>query len=310
MANFVLHNDEYESGYLEGVQENLAITSQAGFRAIKVTSEAVKGDFEKETIFTGDVTFQNRDPSGTAARNEERLGLAENVGVKVSYNTKRQIIPQSDLSRSGFDNMAYSNAMGRNVAQNEMKHILGISIAAAATAIGAVATNKIAQTAAFTKKDFVEALRPLQDQAPNVVGWLAATGLGFDVLSEAIEQNRYGEAGVVYGASAGTLNIPFMSSALPDLMNGTKQRLLALFENAIEIKLNSSAPSIVINNHDDTENHYQTWSLDGGFNLKLRNTPYVGTGGNVTRALLTTPANWSTTGSNTNLLGTMTEFGA
>ncbi len=310
MATFVIHDDEYESGYLEGVQENLAITSQAGFKGIRVTSEAVKGDFEKETIFTGDVTFNNRDPSGTANRAESRLGLDENVGVKVSYNTDKMIIPTSDLSRSNFDRMAYSNAMGKNVAQNELKHVLGLAIAAAVTAIDTTASNSLAQTASFDKKDFVAALRPLQDQAINVVGWLASTGLAFDVLAESIDSNRYGESGVVYGASVGTLDRPMLSSALPELMDGTKQIMLALFEDAIEIKLNSSAPDVIMLPNHDTENHYYEWSLDGTFNLKLRNTPYTGVGGNVTKALLTTPANWGKTGSDTNLLGTLTRFGA
>jgi len=311
MAKFVLHNEEYESGYIEGVQENLEITSQSGFSPINVMSQAVKGDYEKETILTGDIDFSSRDTNGTAARGIENLEFAENIGVKASYKTKRVKIPYADIARSGFSNEMYSNALGKKAAQAEMKYVLSLALKSAITAMEANAAIFVPTGAAWDKKDFIEAMRPLKDQAQNIQGWLTSTGLGFDLLAEATDKNRYGESGVVYGASAGTFNIPMMTTALPALMDTTKHYLMGLYEDAIEIKLNSTAPSVVIKEWDDEENHYQTWSLDGACNIKLRNTPFIGTSaGNATEAILTTPANWGKTGSDTNLMGSLTKVGA
>ncbi len=309
MANFILHDEEYESGYLEGVQENLAITSQAGFSGIKVTSELVKGDLEQETIFTGDVTFQSRDPEAVTARTSERFEMLEHNGVKVSYNTPKQVIPQSDLQRSNFSNEAYSNILGRNVAQNEFKFILNMSLKGLKAALTSVAGISLT-SAAFEKQDLSAALRPLNDNAEKAAGFIAARALNFDMLDEAITNNRYGESGVVYGASLGTLGLPVMATALDALDDGTNQWLMTLFEEAMTIKLNSNAPSIVVLDNDDTVNHYQTWSLDGAFNLKLRGLSYTGTSGSVTEALLTTGGNWLALGSDENLAGTITKFGA
>lgn len=309
MPNFVLHNEEYESGYLEGVQENLAITSQAGFNGIKVESRLVKGDLEKDTIFSGDVTINGRDPSGSAARGSERFDMLEHVGVKVSYNTPKQIIPQADLQRSGFSNETYSNMLGKNVAQNEFKYVLSASLKAAKAALLAQAGLALT-SAAFTKKDLSAALRPLKDNAENVAGYVAARSIMFDILDDAIDNNRYGESGVVYGGGPGTLGLPVMATALDALDDGTNQWMMALFADAVNITLNSNAPSIVIRDNDDTENHYQTWSLDGAFNLKLRGLSYTGASGNVTEALLTNGANWSALNSVENLAGTVTTFGA
>lgn len=308
MPNFVLHNEEYESGYLEGVQENLAITSQAGFSGINVQSQLMKGDLEKETIFTGDVSFQSRDPAATTARTEERLGMDEHIGVKVSYNTPKQIIPQSDLTRSGFSNEAYSNQLGRNVAQNEFKFILNMSLKALKAALLSVAG--VSQTsAAFVKKDLNTILRPLKDNAGSVSGYVGARALMFDIVDNAIDGNNYSEAGVVYGASPGTMGLPIMATALDALDDGTNQWLMALFANAMTITTNSNAPSVVIRDNDDTVNHYQTWSLDGAYNLKLRGLSYTGASGNVTEALLTTAANWTKVASDEALAGSITTFG-
>lgn len=307
MANFILHNEEYESGYLEGVQENLAITSQAGFNAINVQSQLMKGDLEKETIFTGDPTFQSRDPAATTARGEERLGMDEHIGVKVSYNTPKQIIPQSDLVRSGFSNEAYSNKLGQKVAQNEFKFILNMSLKALKAALLSVTGVSSASTV-FVKKDLNTILRPLKDNAGSVSGYLAARGLMFDIVDNAIDGNNYSEAGVVYGANPGTMGLPIMASALDALDDGTSQWLLALFADAMTITTNSNAPSIVIRENDDTNNHYQTWSMDGAYNLKLRGLSYTGNSGNVTEALLTAGANWAKVASDEALAGSIITY--
>lgn len=307
MANFVLHNEEYESGYLEGVQENLAITSQAGFSGINITSEMVKGDLEKDTIFTGDVSFNHRDPTATTSRGSERFGMDEHVGVKVSYNTPKQIIPQADLARSGFSNEAYSNILGRNVAQNEFKFVLNASLKALKTAMSSVTAISLERDQ-FTKTDLSAALRPLKDNAESAAGFVAARSLQFDMLDEAITKNRFGESGVVYGGGLGTLNLPMLATALDALDDGTNRWLMTLFQNAMTIKLNSNAPSIVIRQNDDTVNHYQTWSLDGAFNLSLKGFSYSGTSGNVTAALLTSGANWAKQGSDENLAGSIIKF--
>lgn len=309
MPNFVIHNEEYESGYLEGVQENLAITSQAGFAGISVVSQLVKGDLEKETIFTGDVSFQSRDPAATTVRASERFGLDEHVGVKISYNTPKQIIPQSDLVRSNFSNEAYSNQLGRNVAQNEFKFILNMSLKALRSALLSVAAVS-GTSAAFVKKDLNTILRPLKDNAGKVNGFLAARSLMFDIVDNAIDGNNYGESGVVYGASPGTMGLPIMATALDAMDNGTNQWLMALFAEAMTITTDSNAPSIVIRQNDDTDNHYQTWSLDGAYNLKLKGLSYTGASGNVTEALVTAGANWTQLGSDENLAGSITQFGA
>ena len=310
MVDFVLHNEEYESGYLEQVQENLDLASNSGFSGIQVRSMMIDGDFEKDTVFSGDVTFNSRDPSGTAARPSERFDLQEHIGVKVHYNTPKQIIPQSDLARSNFSNELYSNQLGRNVAQNEWKYILNQSIRALKAAIPVEPTNNLTSLA-FTKTDFVKALRPLKDNSEDVSGFLMARSTLFDVIEEGITQNRYGEVGpVVYGQSPGTLGLPVMASALESLDDGTNQWMFALFPEAMMITLNSNAPSVIIRENDDTENHFYTWSMDGTYNLKMRGISYTGNGGNVTDALLTTPANWAVVASSPeNQAGTLTTFG-
>ena len=310
MPNFVLHHEEYESGYLEGVQENLALTSQAGFSGINVRSQMIRGDFEKETVFSGDVNFNSRDPAGTAPRPTERFDLEEHIGVKVHYNTPKQKIPQSDLQRSNFSNEAYSNKLGMNVAQNEFKFILNMSLKALKAAIPVEAANSLT-SANFTKTDFVSALRPMKDNAEEAAGYVMARASMFDVIEEGITANRFGEVGpTVYGGSPGTLGIPVMASALDALDDGTNQWMFALYANAMQITLNSNAPSIVIRDNDDEENHFQTWSLDATYNLKLRGLSYVGTGGNVTEALLTNAANWQAVASSPeNQCGTVTRFG-
>ena len=108
MVDFVLHNEEYESGYLEQVQENLDLASNSGFSGIQVRSMMIDGDFEKDTVFDGDVTFQSRDPSGTAVRPEEKLDVQEHIGVKIHYNTPKQLIKKSDIFRSNFSIEKYS----------------------------------------------------------------------------------------------------------------------------------------------------------------------------------------------------------
>jgi hypothetical protein len=311
MPNFIIHNEEYESGYLEGIQNNLMITSQSGFSGISLSSGMVRGDAEKETIFSGDITFNRRDPTGAANRNSERLDIRENIGVNIYYNTNKQIIPITDLTRSNFSNEEYSYSLGIKVAQAEMQYILNIAISAYVTATTkADASLVYINAGAFTKTDLIGLMRPLKDNASKIAGWLASTSLAFDVLSEATTQNRYGEAGVVYGASAGTFNIPMLSSALSSLQaTGGEDYILALFKDAIDIKLDSKPPSIMIRDNDDTENHFQTWSMDGTFRLKLRNMPFIGATGNITDADLANQANWDKTCSVENLGGSLGMIG-
>ena len=311
MPTFIIHNDEYESGYLEGIQENLSITSQSGFGGIVYRTGLIDGDFQKETVFSGDITFNERNPSGTTARATERLELKENIGVKVSYNTNKQKIPWNDLARSNFDNMAYSNALGVKVAQSEFKHCISLAIQAFIAATTKAGGGLLYTSGgAFDKKDLINILSPLQDNSSKVSGFLSSRALAFDILEEAVVKNRYGEGGVVYGAQAGTFNVPLMASALPALLNGTKSYIFALYDGAIEITADSNAPSVVIRDNDDTENHYQTWSLDGAFNIKLRNMPYIGAGGYVQGSMLSDVNNWDRTASIENLGGSIGLIGA
>ena len=294
--SMIVHDELFKTGYFEGIQENLKLFNSASEGCIVMKEQRIKGDFEKEAYWKGNVPILDRDPTSNAPRPVQSWGEGEQVSVKVPFKTPIMRMTYEEVYRSGRSIDEFSYQLGKSYAEAEMSNRLSTGIAALKAATAAAGATMNITSATLDALSLADLLGTYGDKADLVKMLLMHSGARTTLVKTAITSNRLGEVGgIVYGADPGTLGRPTLVRDDTALKETTHWVVMALTAGAIEISDNSQPPVLDSGKDGTKENIAFYWTAEGTFNLKLKGYSWnTATGGaNPTTAELATTANWS-----------------
>lgn len=300
-SDFVIYNDQYQSGQVEVLAQNLNLFNAASRGALTLTSSRLPGDYQKEAFFSmTSGLIARRDTTSVASVTDTALAQAELVSVKLN----RRIGPVAQTldawRKLGKDPQLMSYVFGKQTQQAKLQNSIDISVAALVAGLGAASSGALVYdgTAATMKHSaLVSGMAKLGDAAQNIACFVMHSKAFFDLVQQTITDKVYGIANtVVYGGSPGTLGKPVVVIDSPSLVidDTTDTYLtLGLVEGAARV-VESEPEEIITQVVTGYANLYGRAQGEYAINLGLKGLTWDVTNGGVnpTDAAVATGSNW------------------
>lgn len=292
-SDTIIYDNTSQTFYLERLKDVLEVFNQSSAGAIKLRSEAIAGDFDKSTVYKIGGELEIRDVNSTEAVTEKKIGMAESVGVKVSWKYGPYSATEESFKRRGRSIDEFNKIVGQDVADATLSGFIKHAFVSLDAAISS--NPDMVVTASFAtdhKKVLTKGLRKLGDRSNDVVIFAMDSTTYSDLVDDAIDQKIFNETGyVIYGGLPGTMGKPVLVSdkILPN-------KIFGLQAGAIEV-VESQAPGFRSYPINNAENLAIGYRAEGTFNIKMLGYSWNTNGAppapaNPTTAQLGSGANW------------------
>jgi len=300
-SNFTILNEEYHSGQVEGLAQNLNALNSGSKGCILLRTETLKGDYETSTFFarTSNI-ITRRDATSTSAVTDKSFTQAQNRAVKM----KKKIGPIGHTLDSwraiGSTPEKQSYVLGQHVGTDKVENFIATACLALKTAIGTRSTMVHDQSAAtMTHAILNGGIRKMGDMASRIGCLVMHSKPFFDLVAQTLTDKITNVADtVIYGGSPGTFGKPVVVTDCSSLVidNGSAAdtyATLALVPGACLIK-ETEAEIIESQLVLGGENIIGRAQGEYAYNIECKGYAYQTAGGvNPTDATIGTASSWS-----------------
>lgn len=306
-TDFKIYDEQYYGGQLESIDQNIRAFNEATQGALVLSSEFVKGDYEKVSFLKNADIIGRRQPTVTTAATAIALAQDEHIDVKLH----RKIGPVDQTLNSWYaigstpEEMSFK--VGRMIGEQKVREMVNTGIRAAEAAIrgqGAALNFTISgDDKSLRHQHLVKGMAKMGDQAANIVCWVTHSKPWFDLVGNAITDKIFGVANIaVYEGTTATLGKPVLVIDSPPLfVEGDPEEeppvsdtynVLGLVPGAVRVK-ESERETLVTRVVDGLENLVGRIQGEYAYNIGVHGFKYnTATGVNPTDAAIGTSTNW------------------
>lgn len=304
-SDFVIYNAEFQTGLVEGLDQNIALFNEGTRGAIRLIPRALKGHYGKEAFFKDVASLvTRRDITSVSAATDLALTQDENISVKINRKVGPVAQTLDAMKKAGMDEGEASRAFGVLAAGRKMKDMVNTALIAVEAAIqGNTAMNL--DVSGETPDDLSTAilnrgLKLFGDASPEIVCWIVHSKPYHDVLAGLITDKVTGLADLVQigGAIPAFLGRPYVVTDAPVLFdaNGSLEdtyNTLGLVRDAVVVE-ESEEDTFATEVVTGLENLVRRWQSEHAFNVKVKGFKWdtANGGTNPTDATLGTTTNW------------------
>lgn len=303
-SNFVIRDEEFNAGYIETLDQQVA-EFNAGFGgAINLVTQDMEGDYNKNRFFdlpTGGYVRRDTTDVSTSLT-PSTMTQDTHTGVKLSRRFGPYSMTEDAWRKVGRSPEEMSAFLGEAYALAKSKEVLNTTVAALSGAIGTYATNVYDYAAVGSGKilDHTALIRgrnKMLDASGKVICWVGRSE-PYSQLVEGQLSVASGNVGdfAVYQGQAGSLGLPFYVSDIPSLtVVGTPGEyfILGLVAGAADVFFNG-LPIVALDRTLLKENIERVLQGEDDYSLKLKgfswDTANGGANPNATAAAL--GSNW------------------
>lgn len=304
-TDFKIYPEQFFGGMTEAVAQNLQGFNDSGAGTMVLTSQNVKGDYEKESymsLLSGAVS--RRDPTSTTTVSD--IALTQGEFVRIKLNRRLGPIAQTldSWKKIALDPMEMSFRVGAQFAQLKLQEMLNTAILCTDTALAAVAglnytTGTLTPTDLLSYTGLVKGMAKRGDQAGDIAAWVMHSKPFYDLVGQAITDKIFGVANIaIYQGTIATLGKPCIVTDSPSLFNvtgsgSTVYHTLGLVRGASLVE-ESEEQDIMSQMITGAENLAMRVQGEYAYNVGVRGSTYnlAGGGNNPTSTTLGTTSNW------------------
>jgi hypothetical protein len=304
-SDMVIYQAEFQSGLVEGLNQNVALFNEGTRGAIQLVPAALKGYYGKAAFFK-DVSslITRRDITSTSSVTD--LAMTQDEAISVKLNRKIGPVAQTldAIKKAGLTEAQASFAFGQLAASRKMKDMVNTALIAVEAAIQGNTAMNLDITGETTKtastSALVRTLAKFGDMAGDIVCWIGHSKPYYDILNGMISDKVTGLADIVtiQGGIPATLGRGFVVVDAPALTdaNGSATdtyNTLGLVSGAVVVT-ESEADLFATELVTGIENIARRWQAEYAYNVEVKGFKYdVGNGGaNPTDGTLGTTTNW------------------
>lgn len=303
-SDFVIYNAEFQTGLVEGLDQNVALFNDGTRGAIRLVPRALKGHYSKEAFFK-DVSslVTRRDITSVSAATDLALTQDENISVKLNRKVGPVAQTWDAMKKAGMSVEDASRAFGRLAADRKLKDMINTAIIAVEAAIqGNTAMNLDVSGETPDKLSPAVLNRGTAlfgDKASDIVFWVMHSKPYHDVLGGMIAlTTQVSDLVTIGGSIPAFLGRGFAVIDAPALFdaNGTSEdtyNTLGLTRDAVVVE-ESEEDNFVTDTVTGLENIVQRWQSEHAYNIKVRGFKWdTANGGiNPSDGTLGTGSNW------------------
>jgi len=304
-SDMVIYQAEFQSGLVEGLNQNVALFNEGTRGAIQLVPAALKGYYGKAAFFKDVASLvTRRDITSTSTVTD--LAMTQDEAISVKLNRKIGPVAQTldAIKKAGLTEAQASFAFGQLAASRKMKDMVNTALVAAEAAIQGNTPMNLDITGESTKtastSALVRTLAKMGDMAGDIVCWIGHSKPYYDILNGMISDKVTGLADIVtiQGGIPATLGRGFVVVDAPALTdaNGSltdTYNTLGLVAGAVvvtESEQDVFATELVTG----IENIARRWQAEYAYNVEVKGFKWdIGNGGvNPTDGTLGTTTNW------------------
>lgn len=304
-SDMVIYQAEFQSGLVEGLNQNVALFNEQTRGAIQLVPAALKGHYGKAAFFK-DVSslVTRRDITSTSSVTD--LAMTQDEVISVKLNRKIGPVAQTldAIKKAGLTEAQASFAFGQLAASRKMKDMVNTALIAAEAAIQGNTAMNLDITGETTKTastaSLVRTLAKFGDMAGDIVCWVGHSKPYYDILNGMISDKVTGLADLVtiQGGIPATLGRAFVITDAPALTdaNGSATdtyNTLGLVQGAVVVT-ESEADAFATEIVTGLENLARRWQSEYSYNVEVKGFKWDIANGslNPTDATLATTTNW------------------
>ena len=315
-TDFVLNDQYFHTGMIQGATQNLAAFNQASMGALVLQNIPLVGHYaDKISYNTLEDAFTRRDiTAATAITSTDTAFLTEANERSVKFNSKVYMAPTLGQFQKNFDpsvkgdyqEISYKIGQAFIVGRLKQQVNQGLIVARAAlagqtTSTYAVTTgDSTAQT--MNSVSLNKGLALMGDFSQRIVCLVMHSKAYRDLVGDQVASKIPGVADYnLFQGMPATYGIPTLVIDSPALVASTTYYTLGLVQNAVEVTVSERDQMIVLPKLG-YENLVMQMQGEGAHNLSVRGFAWhTATGINPTQAALGTTTNWDTALSNVKL---------
>lgn len=268
--DMVIYNQTAQTAFLERRQDNIEAFNESSNGAFVLENEMIPGDFSQESFYEIGGEIKHRDVNSTAKVTPDKIGMGEQVGVKVPYKYGPYASTDEAFKRRARTPEEFAYIIGQDLADATSVGHLTYAIAALTGAITSnSAMNVEGNIALDGRKTLTKAMRKFGDKFNRVALWVMNSDTYFDIIDDALTNQIYSEGEIiVYGGIPGTMGKPVLVTDLvdSDLSFGLQRGAVRITE--------SQMPGFRLWDINDEENMATGARAEGTFNLDLLGYSY------------------------------------
>lgn len=297
-TDFKIYQEYVQSGYMDKITQNIAGVAGLG-GAIRLSSRALKGNYDYQAFFDLLPAVARRDPDSTSSRTANNITQDDLIRPKC-HRDREVSVTRNQWLRIGLTPEKFSLLYGASLADAVLLEQLNTGLGAVQAAMSneSGCMYDFSGTGTMTHAGLWGGLSKMGDAVGNIVGIVMHSKVFNNLVGQAIADKIYGvaEFAIRQGTTA-TFGRPVLvtdSSSL--IVSGSSDHYitLGLTAGAIEIEETESQYTATMEELglDNIVNRIQT---EYAYNLGIRGNQYqTGTGGlNPTAATLATATSWS-----------------
>jgi len=295
---FVIQDAEFNEAYIEALQMEVNVWNQSSAGAIILTTESLKGDFDKKAIFkelSSSTLIKHRDPSSVGTITAETLDQIEQIGVKLNRYSFVQKTADAFAKLAMDPDVTFSQIVGVATAQAQVEDAVNTIIGALVGAIGSSANTKMHQGDGTTEMTFtdINALRfAFGDKYNNVVALMmhSTTASKFVDLNIAEKMDNVGGMTINTGKFS-SLGLPIIIVDSPSFDMTAGKAVLALTSEA-GVVVDSEQARVYTDFDVTTENTMLRIKRETAMNVTVKGYTYTVGTVSPTNAVLFDSASW------------------
>ncbi|WP_398470710.1 major capsid protein [Tardiphaga sp.] len=287
--------------YYERITQNIDVLNEASAGTLRMVTDFVQGDFEKESFFKNFNGLSRRDDTSLSDANS--VGISQDEDITVKLKRKFLVEATRDQFRSlGYSMEKFAQLCGEQMADETKQEALERLIASLDAALSAANTNNLnvsgdGNGGGITHLNVNKMLALMGDRSSGIKAFVMS-GACFhawagNMLSGVAPQ--FNDSGIsVYNGGVPTLSRPVIVTDSPTLTGANTYTILGLQEGAGEVKI-SEDPDVVFADVTGKENLIKRCQGEGAYNLSLRGHKWniAGGGRNPSNAAVATASNWT-----------------
>lgn len=306
LDTFKIYDKEFQAGVEKALDKNLDVFNTATRGAIILTTESLKGQYEKKAIFKAlsQTTIKQRDPKSVATIVFDTLDEMENIGVKVNRYSAIQKTADAFAKLAQDPQNSFSSIVGVLTADLITMDMIETAVSALMGATQAEATHVIGDgTTDMSFNDINAAQFAYGDQYKNVVAILmhSTTAKAFTDVNIAEKMDNVGGVTIQNGTIA-SLGLPIIISDIDALTMTTGKGVLVMTTGAVTVT-NSETPRIYTDFDPTTENTMLRIKREWSVNVACKGASYTKGTPNPINADLADKLSWTITSSDTKGIG-------
>jgi hypothetical protein len=305
-SNFVIFPEQFFSGLVEVLQQNAEVFNGASANTIRLVTQAMLGDFERESFFKSTAGIvAHRNPSNAASVSDINMTMDQLTSIKVNKRIGPVAQTLDSFRKIAVDPMEFSYLFGTQAGVAVALQYVTSAIASVRGAIqnqSGLQYDNTAQTIpTLNHTALISGMALLGDRADRIVAWVMHSGSYFELMKQQVADKLFQAAtATIYSGNVATLGKPVIVTDAVGLTSGSTGSnpllydVLGLTEDAVQL-IESEERTILSQPVTGQDNLVMRIQGEYAYNVKVKGFDYSITNGGVnpTDAALGTSNNWS-----------------